>query len=78
MTKGAKPDRLTVGAVAAGMLAVGCCASLPVAVGVIASIGGVALGSIVAVALLVVLGGFALVRRRRRACSPSSSRGVAR
>jgi len=71
-----KPDRLAIGALVAGVFAVGCCAGLPLAVGVIASIGGVALGSIVAAALLAVLGCFVLVRRRRRACSPASSRGV--
>lgn len=74
----AKSDRLTVGVLAAGALAIGCCAGLPVVTGVIAGIGGVAFGGMTAAAILLVLGGLMLIRPRCHACVPSSPKGPAR
>lgn len=72
MTEKPKSDPLTGGAIAAGALTVAYCAGLPIAAGAIAAIGGLAFGAIAASALFLLVGGFALIRRRRQACAPSS------
>ncbi|MGI8920070.1 MAG: hypothetical protein ACR2HD_00105 [Solirubrobacteraceae bacterium] len=74
----AKSGRFTIGGLAAGALAIGCCAGLPLVAGVIAGIGGLAFGGITAAAVLLVLGGSMLIRRRRQACAPRSPEGPTR
>jgi len=69
--------RLTTGAVVGGVLAVGCCAGLPLFAAAIAAVGGVAFGGIVAVVLLVVLGGLAVIRRRHHGPRVPAQRGAA-
>lgn len=59
-----EPDRLTIGAVVGGVLAAECCAGLPNLAAVIAAFDGVAFRSMIAAALLVILG-WTFVRRRR-------------
>ncbi len=78
MTNRPKSDPVTGGAIAAGAIAVACCAGLPLAAGAIAAIGGLAFGAIAAAGLLLLIGGFALIRRRRHACTPSSQHKPAR
>ena len=51
MTDGAKSDPVAVGAIATGVVAVACCAWLPLAAGTIAAIGGLAFGAITAAVL---------------------------
>jgi len=75
MTEQPKNDRVTIGAIAAGALAVGCCAGLPLAAGAIAAIGALAFGGIAAFVLLVLLAVFAWTRRRRHRCIPASPQG---
>ncbi len=72
MTDGPKSDPVAVGVIATGVLAVACCAWLPVGAGTIAAIGGLAFGAISAAVFLLLVGGFALIRRHRHACAPSS------
>jgi hypothetical protein len=72
MTRHAGTDPVTVGAVGAGVLAVACCAGIPLMAGAIAVIGGLAFGAIACAVLLVLGGGVALFRRRRHACPPSA------
>ena len=62
MTQRSKPDRVTVGAFVASNVAVGCCAGTPLAAGAIVAIGGFAFGAIAFAVLLVLVGGFALIR----------------
>ncbi len=78
MTDKPKSHPVTVGAIAAGVLAVACCAGLPLAAGTIVAIGGLAFGAITASVLLVLVGGFALIRRRRNACALLSPHKPAR
>lgn len=68
MRKNAKPHRPALGAAAVGVLAVGCCAGVPLAVAAIAAVGGRVFGGIAAVALTLVAGAFTLIGRRRPAC----------
>jgi hypothetical protein len=78
MTGAAKDDRVAIGALGAGVLAVGCCAGIPLAAGAIAAIGGLAFGAIAAAVLLMVAVGVVLIRRRRHSCARSSPNGPVR
>lgn len=77
MNEQSPTDWLTIGAVVGGVLAVGCCAGLPLFAAAIAAVGGVAFGGITAVVLLVVLGGLMVLRRRHREAPVPARRGVA-
>jgi hypothetical protein len=72
MTEQAKTDRITIGAAAAGVLAIGCCAGIPLAAGAIAAVGGLAFGAIAAAVVLTLGLGVALLRRRRHGCPPAA------
>jgi len=77
VTEQSKSDRLTLGVFVAGVLAIGCCAGIPLAAGAVVAIGGFAFGAIAFAVLLVLVGGLALLRRRRHACpslTPSEPR----
>jgi hypothetical protein len=71
MTDPPKADRLTIGTTAAGVIAVGCCAGIPLAASAIAAIGSFAFGAIAGTVVLVLVIGVTLVRRRRP-CATSS------
>ncbi len=74
MTAPAKSDRFTGRALAAGVLAVACCAGTPLAAGAVAAIGGLAFGVIAAAVILVLVGGLLLIRRRHHESAPPLSK----
>lgn len=64
MTEPPNGDRFHLAAIGAVVVAVGCCAGIPLAVGAIAAIGGLAFGGIAAAVLLTLGAAFTLVRWR--------------